>query len=246
MVFRRRREHRGAYHAAVSRAWMLPLTLVAACADPDPAVRGLRLTAPVGTAELVPVPDEALTVAWTAEVDGDPQLALRLVPDAGGPPLELGSVAARPGALVWRLPAPPPTAGSYRVRAVATGDGRVLATADASAIVVMQGVWFAATALAFTGADVDRDVELTAILGQQIDLELTATPVGAATPRHVLARATLASDLAPIRHAIRWRGVDLDGVALPAGGYDVTATVAPRARPGTRYQVAGPVVTWTP
>ena len=231
------------------RRALLFASLAAACADPapTPAIRGLRVTAPSGAVELVPVPGEGLAVAWTAEVDGDVALTLGLVPDrVGDPTIALGTVPATVGRLTWALPTPAPRAGTYRVHATAYGDGRPLVDASASAIVVMQGVEFDATALTFTGADLDRDVDVTATVGRPIDVELAATPVGATAPRYLLVTASIASDLAPIGRSFRWTGVAQDGTALPAGAYDVSIGVAPQARPGTRYQVGGLVVTWTP
>ncbi|MBL8621615.1 MAG: hypothetical protein JNK64_09935 [Myxococcales bacterium] len=231
------------------RRALLFASLAAACADPapTPAIRDLRVTAPSGAVELVPVPAEGLAVAWAADVDGDVELALGLVPDrVGDPTIALGTVPATVGRLTWALPTPAPRAGTYRVHATAYGDGRPLIDASASAIVVMQGVEFDATALAFTGADLDRDVDVTATVGRPIDVALAATPAGASAPRYLLVTASIASDLAPIGRSFRWTGVAQDGTALPAGAYDVTIDVAPQARPGTRYQVGGLVVTWTP
>ncbi len=230
-----------------ARRAALGLGLLAACADPAPAIRDLRLTAPTGAVELVPVPAEGLAIAWTAEVDGDVALALTLVPDrVGDPVVAIATVDAAVGATTWTLPTPAPRAGTYRLRAEAAAGGRVLATTAASAIVVMQGVEFDAAALTFTGADLDRDVDVTATVGRPIDVELAATPVGATAPRYLLVAASIASDLAPIGRSFRWTGAAQDGAALPAGAYDVALRVAPQARPGTRYEVGGLVVTWTP
>jgi hypothetical protein len=230
-----------------ARCAALGLGLLGACADPAPAIRDLRLTAPSGAVELVPVPAEGLAVAWTADVDGDVALTLGMVPDrVGDPTIAMATVPATVGLLTWALPTPAPRAGTYRVHATAYGDGRPLVDASASAIVVMQGVEFDAAALTFTGADLDRDVDVTATVGRPIDVELAATPTGATAPRYLLVTASIASDLAPIGRSFRWTGVAQDGAALPAGAYDVTLRVAPQARPGTRYDVGGLVVTWTP
>lgn len=229
------------------RGGLLVAIFAGACADPAPAIHDLRLTAPAGAVELVPVPGEALAIAWTAAVDGEVALALTLVPDRpGDPAVAVATVAAAAGATTWTLPTPAPRAGTYRLRAEATAGARALATTTASAIVVMQGVEFDAAALTFTGADLDRDVDVTATVGRPIDVELTATPVGAATPRYLLLAASIASDLAPIGRSFRWTGAAQDGTALPAGAYDVAIRVAPQARPGTHYDVGGLVVTWTP
>ncbi len=230
-----------------ARRAALGLGLLAACADPAPAIRDLRVTAPSGAVELVPVPGEALAIAWTADVDGEVALAFTLAPDrAGDPVVAVATIDAAAGATTWALPSPAPRAGTYRLRAEATAGGRALATASASAIVVMQGVEFDAAALTFTGADLDRDVDVTATVGRPIGVELAATPVGATAPRFLLVTASIASDLAPIGRSFRWTGVAQDGAALPAGAYDVTLRVAPQARPGARYDVGGLVVTWTP
>ncbi|MBP6849456.1 MAG: hypothetical protein KA201_37195, partial [Kofleriaceae bacterium] len=113
-----------------ARRAALGLGLLAACADPAPAIRDLRVTAPSGAVELVPVPGEALAIAWTADVDGEVALALGLVPDrVGDPTIAMGTVPATVGLLTWALPTPAPRAGTYRVHATAYGDGRPLVDA---------------------------------------------------------------------------------------------------------------------
>lgn len=228
------------------RAEIACLLALGACADPPATVTDLRLTAPVGVAELVPMPGEALTVAWTATATGAATLRLALAPGRpGDPEVALGDVDLALGALTWPLPAPAPRAGTFQIVAVAHAGADVLAERRGSAIVIVQGVEFRDAELTFAAADVERDVWITATLGQPIDVELRATPRGAAAPSYLLATTHIASDLAPIGRVFRWTGAALDDAALPAGSYDVAVTVAPQGRAGT-YQAGGLVVHWAP
>lgn len=232
------------------RTAVLGLVAIAACADDHgpPRVDGLRLTAPVGVVELVPVPDEALAITWRADTDGadDVRLALTLEPDRPGDPIvPVADVALADGAATWSLPSPPPRAGTFQLAARAYTGALELAATRSAAIVLVQGVEFRDRALAFTAADVERDVWITATLGRPIDVALVATPTGAAAPRYPLAHASIASDLAPIGRVFTWTGVDEDGTAIPAGSYAVTVDVTPRDRP-VGYTAGGLTVTWTP
>ena len=145
----------------------------------------------------------------------------------------------------WTTRTSAPRAGTFQLVATARAGTEVLAEARSTAIVIVQGVEFRDRELAFAGADVERDVWITATLGQPIDVELTATARGAAAPTYLLATTTIASDLAPIGRVFRWTGAARDGAALPAGSYDVAVTVRPRIRAGS-YQVGGLVVRWAP
>ena len=249
-MFRPGRGDRAVCDAAAMRAAVFGLIAMTACGEDSgaPRVDELRLTAPVGVVELVPVPGEALAVTWRADTEGadDVRLALALEPGrVGDPVVPMLDAALVDGAATWTLPSPSPRPGTFQLTARAYVDDVELATTRSAAIVLVQGVEFRDRALAFTAADVERDVWITATLGLPIDIELVATPAGAATPRHVLARGRIASDLAPIGRVFVWTGTDLDGVALPGGSYDVTVDVTPRDRP-VGYTAAGLTVTWTP
>ncbi|MEZ4404122.1 MAG: hypothetical protein R3B06_29135 [Kofleriaceae bacterium] len=235
--------------AGVSPLGGAVLALVAGCAGPAPAtIADLRVTAPTGAAEVVPVADEALAIAWTATVTGAVDLTLALVPDQpSNPAVTLATVDAAAGQLRWLVPRPPPAPGTYRLTATATdaAGGAALATAAASAIVVVQGVVFRAAALTFTGADPERDVWLTVTNGQPIDVALELSPPGQAGPRVTVATATIASDLAPVGRVLRFDGTTVDGAPLAGGSYDAHLVVTPPARP-TGYQVDGLTIHWTP
>jgi hypothetical protein len=98
-----------------ARCAALGLGLLGACADPAPAIRDLRLTAPSGAVELVPVPAEGLAVAWTADVDGDVALAFTLAPDrAGDPVVAVATIDAAAGTTTGRCPARPAAAPAAR------------------------------------------------------------------------------------------------------------------------------------
>jgi hypothetical protein len=136
----------------------------------------------------------------------------------------------------------PPRHGTYRVRANAVaGAAPPLATAWAPAVVVLQGAHFRAERLTFTSADVERGVWIEATVARQISVELVASAGGA---DHVLARTTIASDLAPIGRVFAWTGADLAGVPLGAATYAVALAVT--TADGLRYRVGGLTVDWQP
>lgn len=202
----------------------------------------VRVTAPADLVELVPVPGDELTLAWTVRGAGPLTVAATLVPDrVGGPSIAVGRWDADVGGAIWRVPDPPPQHGTYRIRVEVAADGAILATAEAQAIVVMQGAHFRDSALTFSAADAERDLWIEATVGRPVTVELRAD-AGADARR--LFRGTIASDLAPVGRVLRWPAVDLDGAALPAATYAVWLDLT--AADGERYRVDGLTVTWTP
>ncbi|MBP8805489.1 MAG: hypothetical protein KBG48_06805 [Kofleriaceae bacterium] len=214
------------------------------CAAP-PAVDELRVLSPTAAVEVVPVAGYPLGATWSYA--GDPaEVALTLVPDrAGGATVPLGRTPATAGAATWTVTAPAPRHGTYRLRADAylTGVAAAAATAWAPAIVLMQGASFRDSTLTFTGADPERDVWVEATVGRPIAIELVARRDGAGPPQ-ILARGSIASDLAPIGRVYRWPTVDVDGAPVEAGTYAVVLAVT--SADGERYLVDGLEVAWQP
>jgi hypothetical protein len=65
-----------------------------------------------------------------------------------------------------------------------------------------------------------------------------------AGPPQILARGSIASDLAPIGRVYRWPTVDVDGAPVEAGTYAVVLAVT--SADGERYLVDGLEVAWQP
>lgn len=225
------------------RAALLVIAIAGCGADDEAAVRSFRFTAPSGAAEIVPVPGRTVAVAWQAEVTGAVQAAIELRPVAPtGAPIALGTVAAEAGAMTWTVPDPAPRGGIYQLAARLVDDGGgALDDVRSTAIVVMQGAEFRDATLAFSGADVDRDLWITVTTASVIDVELFLA-ADAAAPRQVLARASVASDLAPIGRVFRWSGETVDGAAVPAGDHLAFLEV----RGDATYVRGGLQVRWTP
>lgn len=228
--------------------WLLGvLASVAACADdaPTATVRSFRFTAPGAAIEIVPVPTEALRVTWTADSDGAIAVELALVPTRpAGPAIPLGTAAIADGGLTWAVPAAAPRAGLYQLTATLRAEAVELAAVTASTIVILQGVEFRDPVLAFRGTDLDRDLWITATTASILDVEVYLA-TAATAPRQVLARASIASDLAPIGRVFTFTGQTVDGVAIAAG--DHLGFIEARARDGAvTYRRDGLALRWEP
>jgi hypothetical protein len=223
---------------------MCSLALVA-CTDPDPSLQTFRFTAPGPAIELVPVPGESLAIAWTAEHDGALDVDLELRPtNPPGDPIGLGLASIDDGAFTWPLPADAPRAGLYQLVAGVRDGERLLDETTSPSIILVQGAEFRDTALTFTGAQTDRDIWIRATLASIIEVEVFLADTST-SPRHVLARFSVASDLAPIGRVIVFNGTTLDGDPIPAGTHHAFIEIL--ARDGTAtYLRDGLTVTWTP
>lgn len=217
--------------------------VLAGCDDGAPAaVRSFRFTAPGPAVEVLPVPGEQLALAWQADVDGDVRATLALRPvTPSGPALALGEAAVADGGATWTVPDPPPRGGLYQLAASLRAGDDELAAITAPAIVIVQGVEFRDRALAFTGADPERDLWITAATASVLEVELYLAE-RADGPRAVLARSTVASDLAPIGRVFRFTGTTVDGAPIPAGEH--LAFLEARGR--ATYVRGGLTLTWTP
>ena len=246
----------------------LPLTVlfaipIAACAS-GPEVRAFDLTAPEAPVELLPIPFETVTFAWTfdAECADDVRVTAMAVPTtATGREQWLGTTALAARGLPYVYPTekprssglwtsqPPPSQifpGVYRVSATAVADegSEVLAESTAAGLLVVQGVTFRDFDLTFTADVNQRDLWMTTVTATtaRATIYLTGVVVG---PRWVISESVIASDLAPVGHVVTFTGRTVDDVAIPAGDY--RAMVELSARGGTvTYEQYGPVIHWRP
>jgi hypothetical protein len=226
------------------RALVLAMVGLAACADEGggATIYDFHFTEPGPAVELLPVPGETMPIAWT--VDSSDPVGIRLSLDSVNPPGS-GSVVyvgpADAGHATWTMPDPPLRGGIYHLVAQLECCGASLGEFTATTIVVVQGVEFRDPVLSFTGADVDRDLWITATTASVIDVELYLA-AAADAPRLVLARTTVASDLAPIGRVFRFTGQTVDGADVPAGDHLGFLEVRGRAT----YVRGGLALHWAP
>ena len=225
------------------RRALLAIVAVAGCGGGAAEVETFQFTMPGAALEIVPVPGEPVAIAWIAA--GDPGVAVDLVlrpRTPPGPDLALGTRALADGGLAWSVPDPAPRAGLYQLRATLRDGATVLDEVAAPTVVLLQGAEFRDAALTFTGAGTERDLWITVTTASIVEVEVfLAGPAGL---RRVLARATVASDLAPIGRVYPFTGQTVDGAAIPAGTHDAFLEVRPPAH--AAYLRGGLTVTWTP
>lgn len=231
-----------------TRALVLATTVLAACGDTDPGGPYDFLFADRGIIEHVPAeggggPDAE--TAWTARADADGLVAAIDLVDTtlNLPPMPMGSFPLVDGSLVWSPWEVEP--GFYRFRATIL-DGNDPGAPDlgrisSPAIDVVQGVRFPDVPATLTAP---ADLVLTISNASTIDLEVTATIPSNPPVRHVLARLSVASDLAPIARIVSCCARDADGMNIPPNRYRLLAEVT--TEDGTRYVDAGPTVDWQP
>ena len=204
--------------------------------------------APSGFSELVPTTTVDVTWAVTAAL----AYGLELQAVAGATPIMIDRRALAPGTLSWNgrdragRPAPP---GNYQVRAIALGpdDGEVdTAEGDNAHLIVVQGVSFRDTTLAFTGAPAPRDIVLTTTARSVMELTLVLDPdVATAGDELPLLTATIPGEFASFARSYPFTGRTAADQPIAAGTYVVAAQLRAVAA-DIAYRVDGPTLTWTP
>lgn len=225
---------------------MIAVGMIAACGDDrGPALREFRFTRPGPALELVPVPDEPVVVAWEADGDGALAVDVTLVPvNPPGRPRVVGTARLDEGGVTGAIGLTPPRAGIYQIAATIRDGATVIDERTATSIVLVQGAEFRDAAVTFTGGAGDRDLAVTATTASIIGIELYLA-ADVAAPRWVIARGSIASDLAPIGRVYTFTGTTIEGAAIPAGTHGAFLEITTRDG-AVRYQRGGLSLTWTP
>ena len=205
--------------------------LLAGCGGPAT----LTVTAPSGTAELVP--GGTLAISWTSTGGG--HLAIDAIPlqMSSGPRIFDQDVPDGAGTLPWAgvdvgaTPLPP---GVYAF--AFTFDG---AAVDSNAGAMVDGIVFtdpaAGTTVPASGA---YDIKVTTVSQRPLDLTFTLGTL-------VFATKSIGGEFVPFGRTIHFDGTDVNAQPVPAGSYVVGVTAQDPSGPLT-YAVTGGTLAWTP
>ncbi|HVV82724.1 MAG TPA: hypothetical protein VHE35_06570 [Kofleriaceae bacterium] len=206
-------------------------------------------TKPDGFAELVPT--TTVELAWTVSPSDADSLELDAF-DGDEPPIAIQRFSLVSGSYAWDGRSPAGTAappGNYRLRAIALGpaDGEAARLdGDATHLVVVQGVRFRDTTLAFTGGQASRQIVVDTTARSPVELTLVLDPDVATDGDELpLLTATVPGEFASVARTYPFTGHTADDQPIAGGTYTLAAVL--RARDGAiTYRTDGPTLTWTP
>lgn len=226
------------------RCALLLLAIAPACADDVvcPSAGDFALTAPDGFAELVP--GATVMIGWAADGDSGADVELQAFSTDQDVTIALPPALLGDGQLAWNGGDAPP--GNYRlggtVARIAQCEGLTI-TPDDLHLVVVQGLRLPTAALAFTGAQSTRTINVTTVTRSTLMVRYVVDPdLATGGDELAFAQATIPGELVAVPRSYPFTGMTTTGAAIPAGTYTLAALVGdPLA-----YRVDGPSLTWTP